>query len=82
MIDHLDPEDVDLTPSHKLRRHCYKYQKPSIIWHIEEYLKPKEFGFAIYDAIDEFSRKICSLNILLGNSNPKNNIYFLFKIHK
>lgn len=67
----LDPEGVQQRSRKRFQRRAYVARGPNDIWHIDGYDKLKPFGFAIYGAIDGYSRRILWLEVGQSNNDPR-----------
>ena len=72
----LDPEEVALRSTHKLRRRKYYAKGPNDIWYLNGNDKLKPYGFSIHGCIDRFSRKMPWLKLSPSNKNPSEIAYY------
>ena len=67
----LDPQGVEISSRHKLKRRKYRAKGPNFMWHVDGYDKLKPFGFCVHGAIDGYSRKILWLEVSTTNNDPR-----------
>ncbi|KAH0552164.1 hypothetical protein KQX54_006381 [Cotesia glomerata] len=78
----LDPEGIANRYGNKLRRRQYISPGPNFMWHLDGYNKLKQFGFAIHDCIDGFSRKVMWLEVATTNNDLAVTAYYYLKTVK
>lgn len=67
----IDSDAVEARSRYRLKRRVYTVPGPNYIWHADGHDKLKRFGFAIYGAIDGYSKKIMWLTVATTNNNPE-----------
>ena len=66
-----DPEGVESRSRYRLKRSQYTVPGPNYLWHADGHDKLKRFGFAIYECIDGFSKKVLWLHVAASNNDPE-----------
>lgn len=70
ILQHLDPEGVQLRRQRRLRRRSYRVPGPNYLWHLDGWDKLKPYGFPVHGCIDGYSRKIIWLQVASTNNDP------------